>query len=174
MLWQLTPSAHGCAGEEAAEQRDVSKSSTVKNGTPNRAQGPHDAGRNPPDSSRRPLPQPQNHRSNPQGHSCRSSVQVHGIQHVLHPKSQVRIPLDAQPAAEEEGIQAAYAPKLRRQMARLDLATSSQDMNLPGWKLHPLSGDLAGHWAVWVSGNWRLTFTFHGEDAVLVDYQDYH
>ena len=59
-------------------------------------------------------------------------------------------------------------------MARLDLATSSQDMNLPGWKLHPLSGDLAGHWAVWVSGNWRLTFTFDGEDAVLVDYQDYH
>ena len=72
------------------------------------------------------------------------------------------------------GIRAAQAPKLRRQLVRLDLAASPRDMNLPGWNLHPLSGDLAGHWAVWVSGNWRLTFTFDGEDAVLVDYQDYH
>ncbi len=47
-------------------------------------------------------------------------------------------------------------------------------MNLPGWKLHPLKGSLAGHWAVSVSGNWRLTFRFDGTDAVLVDYQDYH
>lgn len=70
------------------------------------------------------------------------------------------------------GIQAAHAPKLRRRMARLDVATSPQVMNLPGWKPHPLAGDLAGHGAVWVSGNWRLTFTFDGEDAVLVDYQD--
>lgn len=72
------------------------------------------------------------------------------------------------------GIQAAHAPKLRRQLARLDVATLPRDMNLPGWKLHPLSADLAGQWSVWVSGNWRLTFTFDGEDAVLVDYQDYH
>lgn len=68
------------------------------------------------------------------------------------------------------GIQAAHAPELRRQLARLDVATLSQDMNLPGWKLHPLSADLAGHWSVWVSGNWRLTFAFEGEDAILVDY----
>ena len=72
------------------------------------------------------------------------------------------------------GIQASHAPKLRRQMARLDVASSPQDMNLPGWKLHPLSGGLAGRWSVWVSGNWRLTFAFDGEDAILVDYQDYH
>ncbi len=72
------------------------------------------------------------------------------------------------------GIQATHAPKLRRQLARLDVAASPQDMNLPGWKLHPLSADLAEHWAVWVSGNWRLTFVFEGEDAVLVDYQDDH
>ena len=44
----------------------------------------------------------------------------------------------------------------------------------PGWKLHPLKGDLAGHWAVTVNGNWRLTFRFIGSDAALVDYQDYH
>jgi proteic killer suppression protein len=47
-------------------------------------------------------------------------------------------------------------------------------MNIPGWRLHPLKGDLAGHWSVAVSGNWRLTFAFDGEDAVLVDYRDYH
>ena len=48
------------------------------------------------------------------------------------------------------------------------------DMNIPGWKMHPLRGALAGHYAVWVSGNWRLTFAFEGIHAVLVDYQDYH
>jgi len=47
-------------------------------------------------------------------------------------------------------------------------------MNLPGWKWHLLKGELAGRWAVSVSGNWRMTFTFDGEDAVLVDYRDYH
>jgi len=47
-------------------------------------------------------------------------------------------------------------------------------MAAPGWKLHPLHGRLADHWAVWVSGNWRLTFAFDNGDAVLVDYQDYH
>jgi len=47
-------------------------------------------------------------------------------------------------------------------------------MNIPGWGLHPLSGSLAGHYSVTVNGNWRMTFTFEGEDAVLVDYQDYH
>ena len=47
-------------------------------------------------------------------------------------------------------------------------------MDLPGWRWHLLSGDLAGHWSVRVDGNWRLTFAFEGGDAVLVDYQDYH
>jgi proteic killer suppression protein len=72
------------------------------------------------------------------------------------------------------GIQAAHAPKLSRQLARLDQATSAQDMNLPGWALHPLHGHLAGHWSVSVNGNWRLTFAFEDLDAILVDYQDYH
>jgi proteic killer suppression protein len=47
-------------------------------------------------------------------------------------------------------------------------------MNMPGWGLHSLSGDLAEHWSVTVNGNWRMTFRFEGEDAILVDYQDYH
>ena len=72
------------------------------------------------------------------------------------------------------GIQAAHAARLSRQLAQLNQAQSQRDMNLPGWKLHPLKGALSGHWSVWVSGNWRLTFTFVGEDAELVDYQDYH
>jgi proteic killer suppression protein len=61
--------------------------------------------------------------------------------------------------------------QLRRQLTRLDLAASPEAMNLPGWKFHPLA---RGHWSVWVNGNWRITFTFEGTDAVLVDYQDYH
>ncbi len=48
------------------------------------------------------------------------------------------------------------------------------DLDAPGWKLHALKGGLKGHWAVWVDGNWRLTFTFEGPNAILVDYQDYH
>jgi proteic killer suppression protein len=73
------------------------------------------------------------------------------------------------------GIQATHAQRLRRQLAQLDVATNPQDMNIPGWRLHPLKGkSLAGHWSVWVNGNWRLTFTFDGTDAVFVDYQDYH
>ena len=72
------------------------------------------------------------------------------------------------------GIQARHAPRLRLQLARLSAATEAKDMNAPGWQLHPLKGKLRDHWAVSVSGNWRLTFTFRNGDAVLVDYQDYH
>jgi proteic killer suppression protein len=72
------------------------------------------------------------------------------------------------------GIQPAHAKRLRAQLAKLDTSKGQEDMAMPGWKLHPLSHDLAGHWAVAVSGNWRMTFTFENGDAVLVDYQDYH
>jgi proteic killer suppression protein len=72
------------------------------------------------------------------------------------------------------GIQAAHASRLRLQLGRLDAAAGPGDMNLPGWRLHPLKGPLKGMWAVSVSGNWRLTFAFDGKDAVLVDYRDYH
>jgi proteic killer suppression protein len=66
------------------------------------------------------------------------------------------------------GIQPHHTARLKRQLARFDLAKSANDMNVPGWKLHPPS---TGHWSVWVNGNWRMTFTFEGTDAVLVDYQ---
>jgi len=72
------------------------------------------------------------------------------------------------------GIQAQHAGRLRIMLTRLDVAARPEDMDAPGWGLHGLKHDLAEHWAVSVSGNWRMTFTFEGTDAVLVDYQDYH
>ena len=74
----------------------------------------------------------------------------------------------------KSGIQARHEHRLRLVLSRLDDATKATDMDAPGWKLHALKGDLNGHWAVWIDANWRLTFTFDGNDAVLADYQDYH
>ncbi|MDA8189946.1 MAG: type II toxin-antitoxin system RelE/ParE family toxin [Gammaproteobacteria bacterium] len=72
------------------------------------------------------------------------------------------------------GIQAAHARRLGVILALLDAASGPRDLNQPGLKLHPLKGSLKGHWSVWVSGNWRVTFRFIGADVELVDYQDYH
>jgi addiction module HigA family antidote len=69
------------------------------------------------------------------------------------------------------GIQPHHASKLKRQLIRLNVAKNPSYMNMPGWRLHPLS---TGQWSVWVNGNWRMTFEFEGENALLVDYQDYH
>jgi proteic killer suppression protein len=74
----------------------------------------------------------------------------------------------------QAGINPDHARKLEGQIAILNRATTPLDMNLPGWRAHPLQGDLADHWAVMVNGNWRLTFRFEGQDAILVDYRDYH
>ena len=72
------------------------------------------------------------------------------------------------------GIQPKHAIRLEEQLAVLNVARRPEQMNVPGWNLHPLKGNLSGHWSVKVSGNWRLTFGFTGEDAILVDYRDYH
>ncbi|MGF6148960.1 Plasmid maintenance system killer protein [Kingella potus] len=72
------------------------------------------------------------------------------------------------------GIQAAHAPKIARILARLNSAADPADMNIAGWRLHPLAGSLQGHWSVTVSGNWRITFTLENGRAEIVDYQDYH
>jgi len=72
------------------------------------------------------------------------------------------------------GIQPAHAKKLRLQLTFLNGSTGPGDMNIAGWHLHQLEGNLKDHWSVRVNGNWRMTFRFEGEDAVLVDYQDYH
>jgi len=72
------------------------------------------------------------------------------------------------------GIQAAHAAKLRLQLAALDQAVRPEDLSMPSWGLHALRGDLKGNWAVAVSGNWRMIFSFEGTNAILVDYRDYH
>lgn len=72
------------------------------------------------------------------------------------------------------GIIPSHEARLKRQLGRLEHSTEAQDMNVPGWGLHPLQGKLVGHWSVSVNGNWRLTFKFENGDAILVDYQDYH
>ena len=72
------------------------------------------------------------------------------------------------------GVQAAHASKLRRILSALDAAASAAELNHPGYRLHPLKGELKGHWSVWVNGNWRITFRFAGTDVELVDYRDYH
>lgn len=72
------------------------------------------------------------------------------------------------------GIQPKHASRLRLQLGRLDAAQSPRDMDLPGWRLHPLKGDLTGRWAVRVDENWRMVFEFDGSDVISVDYLDYH
>lgn len=74
----------------------------------------------------------------------------------------------------KSGIQAKHANRLRLILGRLSAATSPADMELPGLKLHELSGRRKGTWSVWVSGNWRVTFKFDGKDAEVVNYEDYH
>lgn len=72
------------------------------------------------------------------------------------------------------GIQPKHAAKLTEQLTLLNIVRTPKMMNVVGWDWHPLKGDLLGLWAVSVNGNWRLVYSFEGEDAVLVDYQDYH
>ena len=74
----------------------------------------------------------------------------------------------------KSGIQAKHADRLRLILGRLNVATSAQDMDLPGLDLHELRGPRKGTWAVKVSGNWRVTFTCAGRDVAGVDYEDYH
>ncbi|MDA3933871.1 MAG: type II toxin-antitoxin system RelE/ParE family toxin [Gammaproteobacteria bacterium] len=71
-------------------------------------------------------------------------------------------------------VQSDHVDKLARILARLEEASMISNMNLPGFGLHPLKGDLAGFWSVTVSGNWRLIFRFEDGNAVDVNLVDYH
>ncbi|MCG5534652.1 type II toxin-antitoxin system RelE/ParE family toxin [Ectothiorhodospira mobilis] len=73
-----------------------------------------------------------------------------------------------------KGVQQDHVKKLRRILANLDEAKKSQDMDLPGYKLHELKGHREGFWSVQVNGNWRVTWRFIGGDVELVNYEDYH
>ena len=67
-----------------------------------------------------------------------------------------------------------HLDKIRRVLARLDRASRPEHMDLPGWRLHPLKGDLAGFWSVTIQANWRVIFRFQEGAATDVDYLDYH
>jgi toxin HigB-1 len=72
------------------------------------------------------------------------------------------------------GIRPDWLPKVRNRMIFLERAATPQDLDIPGFGFHPLSGDQAGRYALTVSRNWRLTFGWSGKNAVDVDLEDYH
>ncbi|MGC1661374.1 MAG: type II toxin-antitoxin system RelE/ParE family toxin [Candidatus Acidiferrales bacterium] len=75
---------------------------------------------------------------------------------------------------DSRGVIGEHAEKLRDILARLDTAAAIADMDLPGFRLHPLKGELKGFWAVTVRANWRVSFRFADRDALDVNYIDYH
>ena len=76
--------------------------------------------------------------------------------------------------ADESKLPADLAPKIKRILSLLDAAATPEDMDLPGYGLHKLTGDRAGQHAVSVNGNWRIVFRFDGETPEDVDLVDYH
>lgn len=76
--------------------------------------------------------------------------------------------------SDHRGIPARHAARIERMLDRLDASARPGDMDVPGYRCHPLKGERAGEFAVSVSGNWRITFRFDGEDAVEVNLEDYH
>ncbi len=73
-----------------------------------------------------------------------------------------------------KGVETIYAKKMERILERLDVSDSPKGMDLPGYKLHALTGDMRGFWSVTVSANWRIIFRFEGTDAYDVELIDYH
>ena len=71
-------------------------------------------------------------------------------------------------------LPAHLAPRIRNILGMLEAARSSHDMDMPGFRLHPLKGRREGLWSVRVSGNWRIVFRFESGTAVDVDLIDYH
>ena len=72
------------------------------------------------------------------------------------------------------GILPHHAARLRMLLAALDTAQTIEDMNIAGFRLHPLKGHEPRRWSVWVNGNWRLTFAFKDGHAFELHYEDYH
>ncbi|MBD0298687.1 MAG: type II toxin-antitoxin system RelE/ParE family toxin [Flavisolibacter sp.] len=71
-------------------------------------------------------------------------------------------------------LQPHHVSKIRLILSRLDAAKNANDMHVPGYDLHQLTGDLKDFWSVKVDKNYRIIFKFMGEDAHDVDYIDYH
>ena len=72
------------------------------------------------------------------------------------------------------GIQSNHAKKLRMQLAALESAHVIDDMDIPGYRLHQLTGDRKGIWTITVNANWRLTFEFEDGNVYILNYEDYH
>jgi proteic killer suppression protein len=75
---------------------------------------------------------------------------------------------------DHRGVVSQHADRLRDILVRLDASATVVDMDLPGFRLHPLKGEMKGFWAVTVRANWRVIFRFADGDAFDVDYLDYH
>ncbi len=73
-----------------------------------------------------------------------------------------------------KGIQPVHAKKLRMQLAALDTASVIDDLDIPGYRLHPLKGSRKGIWSITVNANWRLTFEFNEGNVFILNYEDYH
>lgn len=74
----------------------------------------------------------------------------------------------------KSGIQPHHAAKLTVQLTAMSVAEKVDDLGVPAWRLHQLTGDMAGCWSITVNGNWRVIFRFDEGDIALVDYLDYH
>jgi proteic killer suppression protein len=74
----------------------------------------------------------------------------------------------------QSGIQPSHAKRLRMQLAALESAQTIDDMDIAGFRLHPLKGEDRGRWSIWMNGNWRITFEFNNGNAYVLDYEDYH
>ncbi len=72
------------------------------------------------------------------------------------------------------GIPAQFGARIERMLDRLDASAKATDMDLPGYRFHPLKGARVGEYAVSVLGNWRITYRFDGEDAIDVNFEDHH
>jgi len=73
-----------------------------------------------------------------------------------------------------KGIPAQYGARIERMLDRLDASKQANDMDLPGYRFHALRGERKAEFAVSVTGNWRVTFEFDGENALNVNLEDYH
>lgn len=72
------------------------------------------------------------------------------------------------------GLPVEHAGKIDRILKALNLASQPEDLNFPGWRLHPLKGKLSGYWSITVQANWRVVFRFVNSDVTDIDYLDYH
>lgn len=75
---------------------------------------------------------------------------------------------------DRSGLSASMVPRIEEILSVLDAAETVQEADIPGYRLHPLTGDLKGFWSIRVTANWRIVFRFEEGEAREVDLTDYH